>query len=89
MVLLGLRIIGFKAAMIQTGLYQRVQTTRRSQDHLKLQVIRPTNTDIQFALGSLEAILVRELWEAGTPLSVRELQTCSCEHGHGGSLARI
>jgi dienelactone hydrolase len=41
---------------------------------LKLQVIRPANTDIRFALGDLEAILVGELWEAGTPLSVRELQ---------------
>jgi len=41
---------------------------------LKLQVVRPSNRDIRFALGDLEAALVRELWEAGRPLSVREFQ---------------
>jgi predicted transcriptional regulator len=41
---------------------------------LKLQVLHPSNRDIRFALGDLEAILLQELWETGRPLSVRELQ---------------
>jgi len=41
---------------------------------LKLQVLHPSNRDIRFALGDLEAILLQEFWETGRPLSVRELQ---------------
>lgn len=41
---------------------------------MKLQVLRPSNRDIRFALGDLEAALLRELWQTGQPLSVREFQ---------------
>jgi len=39
---------------------------------LRLQALHPRNRDIRFALGDLEAAMVEELWEAGSPLSVRE-----------------
>jgi predicted transcriptional regulator len=41
---------------------------------LKLQVLRPTNRDLRFALGDLEATVLRQLWETGRPMSVREFQ---------------
>jgi len=40
---------------------------------LKLQVLHPSNRDIRFALGDLEAILLQELWETDGRLSVKEL----------------
>jgi len=42
---------------------------------LKLQVLRPTNRDIRFALGDLEAIVLRQLWETDRALSVKEFQS--------------
>jgi predicted transcriptional regulator len=41
---------------------------------LRLQVLHPSNRDLRFALGDLEATVVRQLWETGRPLSVREFQ---------------
>ena len=42
---------------------------------MKLQVLRPTNRDIRFALGDLEAIVLRQLWETDRALSVKEFQS--------------
>ena len=39
---------------------------------MKLQALHPRNRDIRFALGDLEAAMLEELWNAGSPLSVRE-----------------
>ena len=39
---------------------------------MKLQALHPRNRDIRFALGDLEAAMLEELWEAGSPLSVRD-----------------
>ena len=41
---------------------------------MKLQVLRPTNRDIRFALGDLEAVVLRQLWERDRSLSVKEFQ---------------
>jgi len=41
---------------------------------LKLANLRPHQRDLKFALGDLEAIVLRELWESKTPLSVKEFQ---------------
>ena len=41
---------------------------------MKLQLLRPTNQDLRFALGDLEATVLRQLWEAEKPLSVKEFQ---------------
>lgn len=41
---------------------------------MKLQVLRPRNRDIRFALGDLEAILLQQLWGADGPMSVRDFQ---------------
>jgi predicted transcriptional regulator len=41
---------------------------------LKLQVLRPANRDIRFALGDLEAVVLRQLWERDRSLSVKEFQ---------------
>jgi len=41
---------------------------------LKLRLLRPRQRDLEFVLGDLEATALRELWEAGRPLSVREFQ---------------
>ena len=41
---------------------------------MKLQVLRPTNRDLRFALGDLEATVLRQLWEANRSLSVKEFQ---------------
>jgi len=41
---------------------------------LKLQLLRPTNQDLRFALGDLEATVLRQLWSSEEPLSVREFQ---------------
>jgi predicted transcriptional regulator len=41
---------------------------------LNLRLLRPRRRDLQFALGDLEALALRQLWEATEPLSVREFQ---------------
>ena len=41
---------------------------------MKLQVLHPTNRDIRFALGDLEAIVLQRLWETDGSLSVKEFQ---------------
>jgi predicted transcriptional regulator len=41
---------------------------------LKLQVLHPTNRDIRFALGDLEATMLQKLWDADEPTSVKEFQ---------------
>lgn len=41
---------------------------------MKLQVLRPKNRDIRFALGDLEAAVLQKLWEADGPMSVRDFQ---------------
>lgn len=41
---------------------------------MKLQVLRPTNRDLRFALGDLEAIVLRQLWQTNGSLSVKEFQ---------------
>jgi len=41
---------------------------------LKLQLLRPTNQDLRFALGDLEATVLRQLWNSEKPLSVKEFQ---------------
>ena len=41
---------------------------------LKLANLRPHQRDLKFALGDLEAIVLRELWESKAPLSVKEFQ---------------
>lgn len=43
-------------------------------DNLKLRLLRPRQRDLEFALGDLEAVALRQLWEAARPLSVREFQ---------------
>ena len=39
---------------------------------MKLNVLHPSNRDIRFALGDLEAAIVEELWKTGQPLSVKD-----------------
>jgi len=39
---------------------------------LKLRAVRPNNSNLRFALGDLEAVVLRQLWEAKRPLSVRD-----------------
>jgi predicted transcriptional regulator len=39
---------------------------------LKLQVVRPRYRDLRFALGDLEAIVLRQLWQIDKPVSVRD-----------------
>jgi predicted transcriptional regulator len=41
---------------------------------LKLLAVRPNHRDLRFALGDLEAVVLRQLWETKKPLSVRESQ---------------
>ncbi len=42
---------------------------------MKLHSVRPNLPDLRFALGDLEAIVLRQLWGSKTPLSVRESQS--------------
>jgi predicted transcriptional regulator len=42
--------------------------------NLNLRLLRPRQRDLQFVLGDLEALALRQLWEAEKPLSVREFQ---------------
>ena len=41
---------------------------------MRLQVLHPSSRDLRFALGDLEATVLRQLWESEEPLSVREFQ---------------
>lgn len=41
---------------------------------MNLRLLRPRQRDLQFVLGDLEALALRQLWEAEKPLSVREFQ---------------
>ncbi len=42
---------------------------------MKLHSVRPNRPNLRFALGDLEAIVLRQLWESKKPLSVRESQS--------------
>lgn len=42
---------------------------------MKLNSVRPGHSDLRFALGDLEAVVLKQLWEAKKPLSVRESQS--------------
>jgi predicted transcriptional regulator len=42
---------------------------------LKLYTVRPNHPNLRFALGDLEAVVLRQLWESNRPLSVRESQS--------------
>lgn len=46
---------------------------------MKLQALRPHHRDLRFALGDLEAIVLRELWETDKPVSVRDFQAIVTE----------
>ncbi len=39
---------------------------------MKLRFLRPRQRDLRFALGDLEALALRQLWDTAKPLSVRE-----------------
>jgi predicted transcriptional regulator len=41
---------------------------------LKLQALHPRHRDLRLVLGDLEAIVLRQLWETGKPISVRDFQ---------------
>ena len=41
---------------------------------MKLHLLRPRQKSLQFALGDLEALALRQLWDVARPLSVREFQ---------------
>jgi len=41
---------------------------------LKLRSLRPNSRDIGFALGDLEAAVLRQLWQVDKPVSVRDFQ---------------
>jgi predicted transcriptional regulator len=41
---------------------------------LKLRSLRPNSRDIGFALGDLEAAVLRRLWQVDKPVSVRDFQ---------------
>lgn len=41
---------------------------------MKLYSLRPHNRDLRFALGDLEAAILRELWVLNKPVSVRDFQ---------------
>ena len=42
---------------------------------MKLHAVRPNQPNLRFALGDLEAVVLRQLWESNRPLSVRESQS--------------
>ena len=42
---------------------------------MKLQLLRPSNRDIRFALGDLEATVLRQLWETDRALTVKQFQS--------------
>jgi len=41
---------------------------------LKLQALHPHRRDLRFVLGDLESIVLRQLWETGRPISVKDFQ---------------
>lgn len=41
---------------------------------MKLHSLRPNSRDLRFALGDLEAAVLRQLWQANKPVSVRNFQ---------------
>ena len=41
---------------------------------MKLRSLRPNSRDIGFALGDLEAAVLRQLWQVDKPVSVRDFQ---------------
>ncbi len=41
---------------------------------MRLQILHPSNRDLRFALGDLEATVLQQLWETDRSLSVREFQ---------------
>jgi len=42
---------------------------------LKLRSLRPEGRDLKFALGDLEADVLRQLWQLDNPVPVRDLQS--------------
>ncbi len=42
---------------------------------MKFHAVRPNHPNLRFALGDLEAVVLRQLWESHKPLSVRESQS--------------
>jgi predicted transcriptional regulator len=42
---------------------------------LKLRAVRPNHPNLRFALGDLEAVVLRQLWESRKTLSVKESQS--------------
>jgi len=42
---------------------------------LKLHTVRPNHPNLRFALGDLESVVLKQLWESSRPLSVRESQS--------------
>lgn len=42
---------------------------------MKLRAVRPNHPNLRFALGDLEAVVLRQLWESHKPLSVKESQS--------------
>jgi predicted transcriptional regulator len=46
---------------------------------LKLQALHPHRRDLRFVLGDLESIVLRQLWETGKPISVKDFQTIVTE----------
>jgi predicted transcriptional regulator len=46
---------------------------------LKLQALHPDNRDLRFVLGDLESIVLRQLWETGEPISVKDFQAVVTE----------
>jgi len=46
---------------------------------LKLQALHPRHRDLRFVLGDLESIVLRQLWETGKPISVKDFQAIVME----------
>jgi len=46
---------------------------------LKLQALHPYRRDLRFVLGDLESIVLRQLWETGKPISVKDFQAIVTE----------
>ena len=42
---------------------------------MKLRSLRPESRDLKFALGDLEAAVLRQLWQLDKPVSVRDFQS--------------
>lgn len=46
---------------------------------MKLQALHPYRRDLRFVLGDLESIVLRQLWETGKPISVKDFQAIVTE----------